>query len=60
MDVYMCIYIYTYMYIGAVAKSVECKPHVQEIASSIPSRVKPMTYKIDTFCFLAQHSALIG
>ena len=31
-----------------------------EIGSLVPGRVKPMTFKIDTYCFLAQCSALIA
>ena len=45
---------YVYIYIpGAVTESVE---HW----SSNPSRVKPMTYKLDTSHFLAKCSALLG
>ena len=40
--------------------SVEQRSHVWEIRSPVPSRVKPMTYQIDTHCFLAWHSELIG
>ena len=36
---------------GAVAESVERGLHVQEIRSSVPGRVKLMTYKIETCCF---------
>ena len=41
---------------GAVAESVERGPRVQEIGSSVPGRVKPMTYKIYKLCFLARRS----
>ena len=41
---------------GAVAESVEPGPHVRKIMSSVPGRVKAITYKIDTCCFLAWHS----
>ena len=44
---------------GAVTELVERGPRLREIRSSIPRRVKPMTYKIDTFRFLAWHSTLI-
>ena len=45
-----------------VSQSVERKPRIWEISSGslVPGRVKLMTYKIDTFCFLAWHSALRG
>ena len=33
---------------------------VQEMRSLVPSRVKPMTYKIETCQFLALHSVLLG
>ena len=46
--------------LSELGESVERGPHVWEIGSSVPSRVKPMTYKIDTCRFLAWHSALIG
>ena len=46
--------------LAAVAKSVERIPHVWEIRSLVPGRVKPMTYQIDTCRFLAWCSALIG
>ena len=45
---------------GTVDESVECKSPVREIWSWIPDRVKQMTYKIDTCCFLAWCSVLIG
>ena len=38
---------------GAMAESIELGPHVQKIKSLDPSRVKLMTYKIDTWLFLA-------
>ena len=43
-----------------VAESVEHRPHVWEIGSSIPSPVEPIAYQIDTCRFLAWCSALIG
>ena len=49
-----------YTYSGAVAELVERLLPVQEIGSSIPGRVKPMTFKIDTCHFLAYRLALIG
>ena len=45
---------------NAVAESVERRLCVEEIGSSVPGGVKPMTYKIDTRCFMAWCSALIG
>ena len=39
---------------------VERGPRVWEIVSSIPSHVKPMTYKPDTYHFLAWRWALVG
>ena len=44
---------------GAVAESVEHRPHVREIVSSNTDQVKPMTYKIDTCRLLARRSALL-
>ena len=41
---------------GAVAELIECGPHVWEMGSLIPGRVKPMTYQIVTYRFLAWHS----
>ena len=41
--------------LGAVTQSVEHRPRVWEIASSVPGQVKPMTHH-----FLDRHSALIG
>ena len=41
-----------------VAESVERRPPVWEIGSLIPGRVKPKTYKIDTYHYLAWCSAL--
>ena len=38
---------------GVVAESVERKPHVREIWSLVPRRIKPMTYQIDNCRFLA-------
>ena len=44
---------------GAMAKSVEDWSRVWEIVGSNPGRVKPMTYKTDTCCFLAKCLALL-
>ena len=44
---------------GALAESVERTPPVRESGSLRLGRVKPMTYKIDTYHYLAWHSALI-
>ena len=43
-----------------MAESVERVPRVQEIGSSVPSWVKPITYIINDCNFLAWHSVLIG
>ena len=43
-----------------VAELIERGPNVWEIGSSVPGRVKSMTYKIDTCCFLAWRFAIIG
>ena len=43
---------------GGVAEAVERKLCVWDLGSSVPSRVKPMTYKIDTCHFLVGRSAL--
>ena len=43
-----------------MVESVECGARVREIGGSIPGRVKLMTYKIDTYCLLAWHLALLG
>ena len=43
-----------------VTKSVEHKHSVQKVRSSNPSRVKPVTYQIDTCGYLAWRLALIG
>ena len=43
---------------GMVAELIE--PRVWVFGSSVPFRVKPMTYQIDTCYFLAWCSALIG
>ena len=43
-----------------VADSVERSLPVLEIRGPIPGRFKPMIYKIDTCCFQAWCSALIG
>ena len=45
---------------GVVAELVERGYHVREIGSSVPGRVKSMTYKIDTWLFLAWRSVLVG
>ena len=44
----------------AVAESIERRPRMSEIWSLVTSRVKAMTYKIDTCRFLAWHLELIG
>ena len=44
---------------GAVTESVERGPHVWEIRSLVPGRVKIVTYKIDTCHFLAWPLAVI-
>ena len=46
--------------ISTVVKSTEREPRMREIRSSVSSRVKAMTYKIDARGFLAWYSALIG
>ena len=46
--------------LGAVAESVERRPRVKEIGSSVSSRVKLVTYIIDTCRFLDWRSELIG
>ena len=45
---------------GVVAYSVEHGPRVWEIVGSNLSRVKPMTYEINTCRFLARCTALLG
>ena len=45
---------------GAVVESVERGPRVQEIGSSVPNSVKPMTYKTDICHFRAWRLAIIG
>ena len=45
---------------SAVAESVDWRPRTREIGSSVPGRVKPLTYKIDTCHFLAWLLLLIG
>ena len=45
---------------SAVVESVEHWSRMREIVGSNPSRVKPMTYQIDTCRFLARCSALLG
>ena len=42
----------------AVVDSVEHSPLMRESGCSGPGRVKPITYQIDTCCFLASKSAL--
>ena len=44
---------------GAVADLIEHGPHVWEVGSSIPKRVKPMTLKLDACHYLARISALL-
>ena len=39
---------------------VEGGPHMWEIGSVVPNRIKTMTYKIDTCRFLAWHSKVIS
>ena len=68
---YNGLYIYTYIYVYIYAykfghyelihmtELVEREPQVWKIRSSIPCRVKPMTYKICTCRFLAWHLAFI-
>ena len=51
---------YFYNMSGTVAESVEHLHRVREIVGSNPRRVKPMTYKIDTCCFLAWRLGLVG
>ena len=47
--------------LDAVVKLVECKPRVWKIREfSSQFRIKPMTYTIYTYCFLAWRSTLIG
>ena len=46
--VYMSLHIYVCVYLLPGWK----------VGSLIPGRVKPMTFKIDTCCFLVWHSAL--
>ena len=41
-------------------ESIERWLPVWKIGSSIPGRIKPMTYQIDTSRYLIRHSALIG
>ena len=53
-----CVYIYYTP--GTVAESVEYWSRVWEIVGSNPSRVKPMTNKIDACHFLARCSTLLG
>ena len=42
-----------------MAKLVERNVPMQKVRSSNPVQVKPMTYKIDTFYYLAWHLALL-
>ena len=42
-----------------VVISVERGPHMREIRTLVPGRVKPMIYKMDTCHFLAWRLALI-
>ena len=54
-------FILMYLTPGTVAKSVEGGgPRVGKMGSSVPGRVKPMTYQIYTRSFLAWHPTLIG
>ena len=50
--VYRCWGLDIWAVLGVVAESVEREPLVREIGSSVPRRVKSMTYKIDTCHFL--------
>ena len=43
-----------------MAESAERESRGWEIRDLVPSRVKPMTYKIDTCRFLARHSTLLA
>ena len=43
-----------------VGESVDLRLLVRKVVSSIPSGVKPMTYKIDACSYLAWYSALLG
>ena len=54
------IHISTMHRLDAVAKSVEPWSRMWEIVGSKSSRVKPMTYKIDTCRLLVRCSALLG
>ena len=45
---------------GVVAESVERRPRMWEIGTSVLGRVNLMTYYIDTCCVLARRSALIN
>ena len=47
-------------YLTVFAESIERRPCMWEIKSSVPSRVKRMTYKMYTCDFLAWHFVLIG
>ena len=44
----------------AMVKLVENQLPVRKVGNLNLSRVKPITYKIDTCCYLAWRSALIG
>ena len=45
---------------NTVFDSVERRLPIQKIGSSIPGRVKPITYTIDTCHFLVRSLALLG
>ena len=45
---------------GAIAESVEHWPRLLEIVGSNCGRVNPMTYQIDSHCFLVGYLALLG
>ena len=45
---------------GSVAESVEHGSLMWEFVSSNRGRVKPMTYKLDTYRYQARCSALLG
>ena len=56
----VCLMTWYLLVLDSVAESVERRLPMWKIESLKPSRVKPMTYKINTCCYLAWRSALIG
>ena len=46
--------------LDTVVESIERKFPIQEVRSSIPYPVKPMTYKLDIYHYLAWRSAVLG